>query len=362
MRSRLSTCPYLRWAKYHSAEAEINLTMSAVPPLDWEELGFDPRRLELNSYTAYGPEEVLDGVATRWGRSGDEVFLASSTTHAHFCFAVSAVAPGERVLFECPGYFPLIDQMSLMDVEPIRFERSAEEGFALPRERIEILLQQTGAGLILLTNLHNPSGTALTEEEMTFLVDLCDRTGVEIICDEIYRPFLDPDPGPLYLRHPNIISVWGLNKVHGLPQIRIGWGMATSQRVELARRILDATTVHNSCLSDQVASFAVGEMPRLEDRARAIARAGWDVLAPWLESSPFRFHPPSGGLTAFPGIPDGLFEDADELRSALLEVGVGITPGTFFETPSHFRVGVALDPELIREATRRIDGVIAARS
>ena len=244
MQSRLSTLPYLRWAKQHAIDAEINLTMSAVPPLDWEELGYDPRELDLFSYSPYGPEDVLEGIASRWGKSGDEVFLASSTTHAHFCFAVSSVSPGDRVLYESPGYLPLIDQLSMMDVEPIRFQRRAEDGFALPCESLETLVQASGAGLILLTNLNNPSGASLSEEEMTFLVDLCERTGVEILSDEIYRPFLDPDPGPLYARHPNIVSLWGLNKVHGLPQIRIGWGMATPERVELARRILDATTVH----------------------------------------------------------------------------------------------------------------------
>ena len=131
MQRRLSTLPYLRWAKYHAVDAEINLTMSAVPPLDWEELGYDPRELDLFSYWRYGPEDVLDGIASRWGKSGDEVFLASSATHAHFCFAVSAVSPGDRVLYECPGYLPLIQQLSMMQVQPISFRRSAENGFAL---------------------------------------------------------------------------------------------------------------------------------------------------------------------------------------------------------------------------------------
>ena len=357
----LSSVPYMRWAKWHAAEGEFPLTMSAVPAIDWAELGLDPRDLQLYEYSPYGFDDLLEAIGHRWGREGDEVLLASSTTHAHFCFAASSVAVGDRILYESPGYTPLIDSLSLLQVEAIRFERRFEDAYALPRDRIDTIVEMAQPSLLLLTNLHNPSGVALSEDDANYLVDLCDRTGMQVLCDEIYRAFLDPDPGPLALRHPNIVSVWGLNKVHGIPLIRVGWGLASKTRVQRARQRVDSTTVHNSTLSDQVARFALPEMPRLEARARKIAAAGWSVARPWLERSPFDVVLPETGLTAFPRIPDGLFEDSDELREALLEVGVGITPGRFFEAPMHFRMGVGLPAADMEEALRRVDRVLAGR-
>ena len=91
-----------------------------------------------------------------------------------------------------------------------------------------------------------------------------EKTGCPVIIDEMYRPFLDPDPGPICLRHPKIVSVWGLNKVHGLPQVRFGWGCGSPQLADQARRIFDSTTLHTSCLTDQVARAAMDSLINLK--------------------------------------------------------------------------------------------------
>lgn len=355
----LSRIPYMRWAKSQAAVGEYALTSSAVPPLDWHSLGMDPQQLELCRYNAYGDESLLAELRAE-GTAESDVLLASSTTHAHFCLAASILSPGDRVLYESPGYLPLVDSLSMLGVEAVRFVRRFEDGFSLPREHIERVVEQACPRLLLVTDLHNPSGVTLDEDERRFLADLCERTGLEIICDEVYRPFLDPDPGPLHRWHPAISSVNGLNKSYGLPLIRVGWALASRARTERARRVLDATTVHNSCLSDQVAGFAWQARTRLLDRARAIAAEGWAICGPWLEGSPLACVPPAGGLICFPRVPDA-FEDGDALRAHLLEHGVGVTPGSYFEAPRHVRIGFGLAPQRLREALLAIDHALAGR-
>jgi len=344
----LSEIPYMRWAKFHAYDGEFNLTQSAVGPLDWEELGLDPRQVELFHYSRYGDLGLLEDIASRWSMTAEQVFLASSTTHTHFCFAAAILEPGDRVLHERPGYFPLVDSLSVLKVDPVPFDRRFESGYSLPHEQLRAGVD-AGAKLILLTHLHNPTGVGLSDEDQTFLVDLCETTGVVVLSDEIYRPFLDPDPGPLHRKHPNIVSVMGLNKVHGLPQIRIGWGFAGVELIERARRVLDATTVHNSCLSDQVAMYAVPQMVRLERRAHRIAQAGWDVLRPWLERSSFEWVAPAGGLVCFPRVGD------PEFAARCLEKGVNMTPGRYFGAADHVRLGFGTDPAELTLALERLD-------
>ncbi len=341
----------MRWAKNHAHDGQVNLTQSAVPALDWEGLGLDPRQIELFHYSRYGDPGLLQDIACRWSLAEEQVFLASSTTHVHFCFAAGLLEPGDRVLHESPGYFPLVDSLSMLQVQPVSFERRFADGYALPRAELR---EQVAAGvkLILLTHLHNPTGAALSESDQAFLADLCDSTGVFVLSDEIYRPFLDPDPGPLHQLHPNIISVMGLNKVHGLPQIRIGWGFAEPGPIDRARRILDSTTVHNSCLSDQVAMYAVGQMDRLERRARGIANAGWDIMGPWLERNGFDCAVPAGGLVCFPRVPSPTFAER------ALEAGVNLTPGHFFGAESHVRIGFGMDPAQLSNALQLLESVI----
>lgn len=351
----LSEVPYLRWAKNEQRAGDYQLTYSAVPPVDWETIGLDPAELKLFDYTRYGPESFLEALCAEGNFEPQQVLLASSATHAHFCFAASILIAGDRVLYESPGYLPLVDSLSMLDVEPIRFLRRFEDGYRLPCEALSMLVEQACPRILLLTSVHNPSGVALTPEETDFLDDLCERTGIIVLCDDVYRPFLDPDPGPLAQRHPGIISVNSLNKSYGLPQIRVGWGFAEPRLVERARRVLDATTVHNSCLSDQVAEAAWQHREALVERARHVAKQGWDVVGPWLEQSPLECVAPDAGLVCFPRLPEGNLADADAARDAFLKVGVGVTPGTFFEDPRHFRLGFGVEPPVLEEALRRLE-------
>ncbi|MGE3163513.1 MAG: pyridoxal phosphate-dependent aminotransferase [Planctomycetota bacterium] len=356
----LSTIPYLRWAKTEQRRGEILLTLSATPAVDWADIELDPAELELCRYSAYGDAALLAGLAAEVGGAEDQVLLAASASHVHFCFAAAHLSPGDRVLYESPGYLPLVDSLSMFQVEAVRFERRFEDGFALPVERLAGVVEQMCPRLVLVTNLHNPSGVALTEAERRFLVQLCERFGVLVLCDEVYRPFLDPDPGPLSRLHPGIVSVNSFNKAYGLPQIRVGWGHGSRTAVERARRVLDATTVHNSCLSDQVAAAAWRHRDALVRRSRALAQTSWAVTEPWLRASAIDYVAPDGGVVCFPRVP-APFADADALREALLEVGVGVTPGRFFESPSHFRLGFGMPPARLNDAQSRISAVLAGR-
>ncbi|MEM7167575.1 MAG: pyridoxal phosphate-dependent aminotransferase [Planctomycetota bacterium] len=351
----LSEIPYIRWAKSEICAGDYHLTSSAAPEVDWSELGIDPRDLKLFHYNTYGEEQMLSDL--RQQIPGCEALIAAGASHAHFCIAAAILRPGDRILFEAPGYLPLLDSLSMLDVEAIRFRRSSTEGFALPLEQIEAVASQVQPRLILLTNLHNPSGVALTEAEMDGLAGLCERTGIEVLCDEVYLPYLDPQPTPLHARHPLITSVCSFNKSYGLPQIRVGWAQARPELVERARRIVDATTLHNSCLSDQVAALAWPQREKLAARSRAVAAAGWAVAGPWLEKLPLEYVAPAGGLICFPRVPEESFADGEAFREALLGVGVGVTPGSFFGEPNHVRIGFREAPERLEETFQRMASV-----
>ncbi|MGA1489382.1 MAG: pyridoxal phosphate-dependent aminotransferase [Planctomycetota bacterium] len=357
-RSGPSRVDYIRWAKENVGVGEYPLTMSAVPPVDWKEVGIDPRSLELFEFSRYGDEELLAGIAGEWGLTSDHVLLGGSASHAHFCCAAALLEPGDRVLQEMPGYLPLLDGLSVLGVETVPFHRRFEDGYRLPVAELRESVRDRQVRLLLLTDLHNPSGVALTEEERRFLADLCEDSGVTVIVDEMYRPFIEPDPGPLHRLHDGIIAIRGLNKVHGLSQIRVGWGIGAPAVIERARRVLDGTTIHNSCLTDQVARQAWRVRDRLVERARRIAAEGNAILGDWLRASPLEVVEPDGGLVWFPRVPPSVAEDGDALRTAALRVGVNLTPGRFFGAPSHVRGGCALPPPALREALRRLAGAL----
>ncbi|MAW76853.1 MAG: hypothetical protein CMJ95_05600 [Planctomycetes bacterium] len=354
----LSRVPYIRWAKSDGQIGKHNLTMSAVPPVSWEEIDLDPATLDLFEFTPYGPTEVMDSLAAAWGLDPEGILLASSASHAHFCFAAALSGPGGTVVHEVPGYLPIVDALSVVGANTIPFERRFEDNYRIDLERLAATIQQHEAKLLLVTNLHNPSGVKLSKEEEDGIVSICDRYGCHVIVDEMYRPFLDPDPGPLSRRHPSIVSIGGLNKVHGVSQVRFGWGFGSREVVDRARCVFDSTTLHNSCLTDQVARAAMQRWEPLRQRGRKFASDGWEIFSAWLENHPMSLVAPAAGLVCFPKVPPGAGADGVEFRQKCLEQGVNLTPGHFFGAPDHVRIGFGLPVEQLRRALDALGRVV----
>ncbi|MGE4602518.1 MAG: pyridoxal phosphate-dependent aminotransferase [Planctomycetota bacterium] len=354
----LSRVPYIRWAKSAGQIGQHKLTMSAVPAASWEDIEFDPATLDLFEFTPYGPTEVMESLASNWQLDPEGILLASGASHAHFCFGAALAGPGGTVVHEVPGYLPIVDALSVVGVNAVPFERKFEDGYRIDLELMARTIHQHEAQLLLLTNLHNPSGVKLTHEEEQGIVSICEEEDCHVVVDEMYRPFLDPDPGPLSTRHPSIVSIGGLNKVHGVSQIRFGWGFATAELVERARRVLDSTTLHNSCLTDQVARAAMINYESLRQRGRKFARDGWQAFSTWLEDHPMSLVVPDGGLVCFPRVPPGAGADGEELRQKCLKEGLNLTPGYLFGVADHVRIGFGLPLEQLRPALEALGRVL----
>ncbi|MBC8261607.1 MAG: pyridoxal phosphate-dependent aminotransferase [Planctomycetia bacterium] len=346
----LSTVPYIRWAKYEGLMGEHRLTASAVSPIDWSDIGLDPATLKLTEFSPYGPSEVFDRLQEDWGVDPSGVVLGASASHAHFCFGASLVKPGDVIVHEVPGYLPLVDALSMLRVKTVPFQRRFDESYRLDVEQLKKTVIENDAKLVLLTDLHNPSGVSLGKEALLSIAEMCEVTGCHVIIDEMYRGFLDPDPGPACLLHPRIISVWGLNKIHGISQVRFGWGCATPELADRARRVFDSTTLHTSCLTDQVARAAMTHLDPLTQRGRRYAQEGWGIFSDWLQQQDLAVIPPDGGLTCFPEVPKEIARDGDHFRELCMEQGLNVTPGRFFGASQHVRIGFGLEEAQLKPA------------
>ena len=127
----LSEVPYIRWAKYEGLMGRHRLTASAVPPVEWSDIGLDPGSLALTEYSPYGPEEVFQRLHSDWRLDPGGIVLGASASHAHFCFAASMVPQGGTVVHESPGYLPLLDALSLLGVRKVPIQRRFEENYRL---------------------------------------------------------------------------------------------------------------------------------------------------------------------------------------------------------------------------------------
>ena len=108
----------------------------------------------------------------RYGVAIEQVVAADGTSMANFLAMAALIAPGDEVLVEHPTYEPLLARPPFSARDIRRFERKAADAFRLDPATVETRDVGPNASLIILTNLHNPSGALADEAELRAIGEL----------------------------------------------------------------------------------------------------------------------------------------------------------------------------------------------
>ncbi len=344
----------------------------------------DPRALQ------YEPEPTgllpaREAVARRSGCDPDDLILTASTSEAYGWLFKLCCEPGDRVLIPRPGY-PLFEFLAeleevALDRYPLRLETRWEIDFDALEESIT---PRTRA--IVLVHPNNPTGSAVTRPEALRLQELCAARGLAIISDEVFLDYLTATPlergaaspaEPAVLTRPTgstgpagpmaedagclAVSLGGLSKAAGLPQIKVGWmriGGPCDIAAEARARL---EVIADTYLSvNTPAQWALPALLECGDAVRAQIRARTEAHRTWLRREgegdvPWQLLPADGGWYAVLRVPRLRSEEEWCLR-LVEEEGVLLHPGYFFDFEEEAYLVASLLPEPARfeEAMRRV--------
>ena len=340
--------PYLSWARAHAGCQRICLRGSGMPnralaqplpPLPSAPVGQDDLWYE---------RQVGAAVATRWGASPDQVFMALGTSGANAAILAELLQPrgadAPELLCERPAYDPLWRTGQALGAQLHFFERRAEDGWCIDPLGLEAQLShQTRA--VILARPHNPTGVDTSEADLRALGEMAEAHDLWVVVDEVYLDFV-PGARPAFSIHPRLISTSSLTKVYGLSELRTGWVLGDPELVaRLTRRRL-----HGEALLPVLPhAAALALWDRLDgwrDAARVLARQGADIFTEALCDVP------GVSIASHAHTPFGFVQvggDDQALTAALEARGVGVTPGSLFSAPGGLRLGWTRPPEQLRE-------------
>lgn len=117
-----------------------------------------------------------------WVRPVPDVLTAFTATVRHF------TRPGSPILLPTPAYMPFLTVPAMIDRElvPVPMPRSGGR-FVLDLDAIDRGFA-AGAGLLVLTNPHNPTGRVFDASELAALAEVVERHGARVFSDEIHAP------------------------------------------------------------------------------------------------------------------------------------------------------------------------------
>jgi aspartate/methionine/tyrosine aminotransferase len=192
---------YMQWAKQHP-HARWDLCGSNLLPCSNDDLPEAAGALQINGPNDEGYAPLVEAIARRYGVATSQVATGTGTSGVNFLVCAALLDAGDDVLVETPGYDPLYAAPELLGARVVRFERRFEDGYALDPDLVARAL--TGpTRLIIITNLHNPSGVRASDEALAAVGRLAERAGAHVLVDEVYldSAFVDaghrtPDTGP----------------------------------------------------------------------------------------------------------------------------------------------------------------------
>src|SRR5215813_9549204 len=121
---------YMQWAKLRST-AKYNLATSGMAGFPLADLGVTLNELDINGPSIYGYEPLLQAISDRYRVPQESVVTAVGTSLANYLALAAATEPGDEILIEQPTYDPLLAIANYLGLAVKRFQRRADQGFAI---------------------------------------------------------------------------------------------------------------------------------------------------------------------------------------------------------------------------------------
>jgi hypothetical protein len=351
-----SSSPYIDWVKTQP-RAKYNLATSGVANYALANLPVRLEELEISGPSWYGYAPLQERLARHAGVPAECVVSSIGTSMANFLAYSGVIESGDDVLIEHPAYGPMLEAAEFLGANVKRFHRRFETGFSVDPAEIERAFTPR-TRLVVLTNLHNPSGAFLTTETISAIGEIARRRGARVMVDEVYlEMFFDPAIRSAFHLGETFLITSSLTKVYGLSGLRCGWILAAPEPAKRMWRINDLFGNIPAHTAELLSVIALDHLPKIAARSKALLTANRRLLDQFLDSrKDLEALRPPAGTVVFPKVLRG---NADDLFKLLREkYETAVVPGRFFEMPDHFRIGIGGETETTRLGLERLSAAL----
>ncbi|MFH1892184.1 MAG: pyridoxal phosphate-dependent aminotransferase [Candidatus Zixiibacteriota bacterium] len=302
----------------------------------------------LRMSNAWGHVPLIESIAARYEIAADRIVTTNGVSNAIYILCRALLLAGDHVVIESPAYEPLIAAPDFIGCEIDSIRRRPPE-FRIDADDLESVLKPNSK-LLILSNLHNPSGSLMSDDDLRDIASLAQSVSpkITIVVDEIYH-----DLGPRECKHAVslndcFVSLDGLTKVYGLGSIHTGWIVAQSEVASKVRNLQVIVEGSGSKVNDGIASVVVDNLDEYRDRSIGHVAKNRELLTthlgPLIDEGLLSGAIPEFGCIYFPRIRSLNNTDSfvDELAS---RHNIYVVPGKFFGEPSHIRIGFGGESE-----------------
>ncbi len=354
-----SLTPYVPGKPIEEVEREYGVTNVAKLASNENALGPSPRAVaavreaaaKMNLYPDGSAFFLKNALAARLRVEPREVFVGNGSNELIELLVRTFVLDGEEVLTSAQTFVAY--RLAAQAHGRTLVEAPMRARFHYDLDAIKKLLSRR-TKVVFLANPDNPTGTWFPEQELVPFLDAVPKDTL-VVLDEAYVEFVEApgfqDSLSLRRKYQNLVVLRTFSKIHGLAGLRLGYGLARPEVVELVDRVRAPFNVN---LIAQAAGVAALDDLEHVERSRALVREERPFLAEGLRSLGATVVPSQGNflLADFPGRP------GKELFEALLRQSIVVRPlgGYGFPTAQRITVGLRSENERCLAALRKVLG------
>ncbi len=263
----------------------------------------------------------------------NDLVLTSGAQEGIFLVFNSLLEAGDEVLTFTPCFEPLVSvaQEAGANVSLLELNR---DNWSIPWQSLADAINER-TKMLVINFPHNPTGSCITPNELERLVSLCEKHGIWIFSDEVFRGLEHSEQPRLQSvaeRYTKSVSMGVMSKSMALPGIRLGW-LAT-QDSQLIQRCLEIKSHLSICQSSLDAHLTTHLLPfteQLLERNLSIIETNKNMVKHLLSKhTKFKCSFPQGSATAFIELMDHAAEDF--CNKLLQEKNIFVMPSPAFLT------------------------------
>ena len=297
---------------------------------------------------------------------GRELIITNGASGAIWLVFQALVSPGSHVIVETPVYQPLLSAPKFLDAEISLLERKPEKNYEIDSDKLKSLIRPD-TKLIVLTNLHNPSGHHLGDGGLDLLKGIVKQNGgkVKVLIDETFRD-LTPEKRDMAANLDEcFISINTLSKAYGLAVLRCGWIASSQDTYQKIRDTFVLVENSGSRLAESLASMVIERLDSHQQRSWAICAENRRIMSefmdPLLAEKRISGQIPTYGCLYFPRIM-GVHDTTEFTRKLRDSWDVYVVEGSFFEAPQHIRIGFGGDTKYLPDILKRLATAIRSQT
>jgi aspartate/methionine/tyrosine aminotransferase len=223
------------------------------------------------------------------------------------------------------------------------------KNWALDLQRLKDAIR-SNTKLVYINFPHNPTGKLLKIDELKQIVSICDRNGIYLFSDEVFRllEYNDHDRLPVAAdMYPRALSLNVTSKSYGLPGLRVGWIACQERRtIEKMEKYKHYLSICNSTPSEILAEIAVSNTELITSRHVKRIKENLELVELFMgrHREVFDWFTPDAGCIAFPKYL-GPTNAESFVERARKSAGVFMLPPSVFRTQhgqaasNNFRIG-----------------------